>query len=64
MPWVFALTYLGFILGENWDRIGYYLHYLDYAVALAFIVGAVYLVFSLAFLIRGCNWVGEGHKEE
>jgi membrane protein DedA with SNARE-associated domain len=47
VPWVFALTYLGFILGENWDRIGYYLHYLhylDYAVALAFIVGAIYLV--------------------
>ena len=64
MPWVFALTYLGFILGENWDRIGYYLHYLHYAVALAFIVGAVYLVFSLAFLIRRCNWLGEGHKEE
>jgi membrane protein DedA with SNARE-associated domain len=47
VPWVFALTYLGFILDENWDRIGYYLHYLhylDYAVALAFIVGAIYLV--------------------
>jgi membrane protein DedA with SNARE-associated domain len=46
VPWVFALTYVGFILGENWDRIGSYLHYLDYyAVALAFIEGAIYLVF-------------------
>jgi membrane protein DedA with SNARE-associated domain len=44
VTWVFALTYLSFILGENWDRIGSYLHYLDYAVALAFIVGTIYLV--------------------
>ncbi|MDP8950845.1 MAG: DedA family protein [Actinomycetota bacterium] len=43
VPWVFALTYFGFILGENWDRVGSFLHYLDYAVALAFIAGAIYL---------------------
>ena len=44
IPWVFALTYLGYQLGENWEEIGSYLHYLDYAVALAFLVGAVYLL--------------------
>ncbi len=43
VPWVFALTYLGYVLGENWERIGDFLHYLDYAVALAFIVAVVYL---------------------
>ncbi|CAN5335274.1 DedA family protein [soil metagenome] len=43
VPWVFALTYLGYLLGENWDEIGSYLHYLDYAVALVVLVGAVYL---------------------
>ncbi len=43
VPWVFALTYFGYLLGENWDRIGSYLHYLDYAVALALIGGAIYL---------------------
>lgn len=43
VPWVFALTYLGFILGENWHRIGSYLHYLDYAVALALVAVAIYL---------------------
>jgi membrane protein DedA with SNARE-associated domain len=43
VPWVFALTYFGYVLGENWDRIGSYLHYLDYAVALALVAGAVYL---------------------
>jgi len=45
VPWVFALTYLGFVLGENWERIGDYLHYLDYAVAVAVLAGAVYLFF-------------------
>ncbi len=43
VPWVFALTYLGNLLGENWDTVGDFLHYLDYAVALAVLVGAVYL---------------------
>ena len=43
VPWVFALTYLGYYLGENWERVGSYLHYLDYAVALALLAGAVYL---------------------
>ncbi len=43
VPWVFALTYLGYLLGENWDTVGDFLHYLDYAVALAVLVGAVYL---------------------
>ena len=43
VSWVFALTYFGYYLGENWDRVGSYLHYLDYAVILAVLVGAVYL---------------------
>jgi membrane protein DedA with SNARE-associated domain len=43
VPWVFALTYLGYYLGENWDEVGDFLHYLDYAVALAVLAGGVYL---------------------
>lgn len=43
VPWVFALTYFGYYLGENWDQVGAYLHYLDYAVALGVLAGAVYL---------------------
>src|SRR5918995_6430955 len=43
VPWVLALTYLGYYLGENWEEVGDFLHYLDYAVALAVLVGAVYL---------------------
>jgi membrane protein DedA with SNARE-associated domain len=43
VPWVLALTYLGYVLGENWEEVGSFLHYLDYAVALALVAGAVYL---------------------
>ena len=43
VPSDFALTYFGYLLGENWERIGSFLHYLDYAVALAFVAGAIYL---------------------
>jgi membrane protein DedA with SNARE-associated domain len=45
IPWVCALTYFGYTLGENWETIGDYLHYLDYAVAMALLAGAVYLVY-------------------
>jgi membrane protein DedA with SNARE-associated domain len=44
VPWVFALTYLGYTLGKNWETIGNYLHYLDYAVAVALVGGAVYVL--------------------
>lgn len=45
IPWVFALTYFGYVLGENWNRVGSYLHYLDYAVALGLLAGAAYLFY-------------------
>ena len=44
VPWVFALTYLGYTLGKNWETIGNYLHYLDYAVAVALAGGAFYVL--------------------
>ena len=44
VPWVFALTYLGYVLGENWKTIGDYLHYLDYAVAVALVAGVGYMI--------------------
>ena len=40
---MFALTYLGYLLGENWGEVGSYLRYLEYAVALGLVAGAVYL---------------------
>src|ERR687885_1220748 len=44
VPWVFVLTYLGYYLGENWERVGSYLHYLEYALALVLLVLIIYLL--------------------
>jgi membrane protein DedA with SNARE-associated domain len=35
LPWCFALTYIGFLLGSNWLIIRSYSHYLDIAAGLA-----------------------------
>jgi membrane protein DedA with SNARE-associated domain len=49
VPWVFALTYLGYLLGENWEEIRSYLRYLDYAVVLVLAVGVVYFFLRRRF---------------
>jgi membrane protein DedA with SNARE-associated domain len=49
VPWVFTLTYLGYLLGENWDEVGSFLHCLDYAVVLALVAGAIYLFMRRRF---------------
>ena len=44
IPWVFALTFIGKQAGDNWDKWKDNLHYVDYAVVAAIVVGIVYLV--------------------
>jgi membrane protein DedA with SNARE-associated domain len=44
LPWVFALTYIGQQVGDNWTDWKDSLHYVDYAVAGLIVVGVVYLV--------------------
>jgi membrane protein DedA with SNARE-associated domain len=44
IPWVFFLTFVGKQAGDNWEKWKDSLHYVDYAVALAILVGFVYLV--------------------
>jgi membrane protein DedA with SNARE-associated domain len=44
IPWVFALTFIGQQVGDNWERWKDKLHYVDYAVAAAIVVGIIYLV--------------------
>jgi membrane protein DedA with SNARE-associated domain len=44
IPWVFMLGYVGVKLGDNWEKIRTYLHYLDYAVVAAIIVAIVWWV--------------------
>lgn len=42
--WVSALTYLGFILGENWQLLGEYFHKFDLAILVLIIVGATWYI--------------------
>jgi membrane protein DedA with SNARE-associated domain len=44
LPWVFALTFIGQQVGKNWTQWKDSLHYVDYAVAAAIVVGIVYLI--------------------
>jgi membrane protein DedA with SNARE-associated domain len=43
LPWVFALAFIGQQVGERWESWKDSLHYFDYAVAAAIVIGAVYL---------------------
>jgi membrane protein DedA with SNARE-associated domain len=42
IPWVFMLTFVGKQAGDNWDNWKDNLHYLDYAVLAAIVVGLAY----------------------
>ena len=44
IPWVFALTFIGKQAGDNWEKWKNNLHYLDYAVAGAIVLGVIWLV--------------------
>jgi len=44
VPWVFMLTYIGLKVGDRWEQWKDSLHYFDYAVAAAIVIGVVYLL--------------------
>jgi membrane protein DedA with SNARE-associated domain len=44
LPWVFMLTFIGQQVGERWEQWKDSLHYFDYAVAAAIVLGVAYLV--------------------
>jgi membrane protein DedA with SNARE-associated domain len=44
VPWVLLLTFIGKEAGNNWDQWKNSLHYVDYAVLAAIVVGVAYLV--------------------
>ena len=44
LPWVFMLTFIGQQVGDHWEDWKDSLHYFDYAVAAAIVIGVVYLV--------------------
>jgi membrane protein DedA with SNARE-associated domain len=47
LPWVFALTYIGKKVGDNWVDWKDSLHYVDYAFAALIVVGLVFLVVKI-----------------
>ena len=44
IPWVFLLTFIGQQVGDRWESWKDKLHYVDYAVAAAIVIGIVYLI--------------------
>jgi len=44
VPWVFLLTFVGREAGDNWEKWKNNLHYVDYVVIAAIVLGVVWLV--------------------
>ena len=44
LPWVFMLTFIGKHAGDNWESWKDNLHYIDYAVAAAIVLGVIWLL--------------------
>ena len=43
IPWVFTLVFIGKQAGDNWENWKEHLHYIDYAVIAAILLGAIWL---------------------
>jgi membrane protein DedA with SNARE-associated domain len=44
IPWVFLLTFIGKEAGDNWEQWKSNLHYVDYAVLAAIVLGVIWLI--------------------
>ena len=44
LPWMAGLTLIGKSVGSNWEDWKGYLHYIDYLVLVALVVGGIYLI--------------------
>jgi membrane protein DedA with SNARE-associated domain len=44
VPWVLMLTFIGKQAGDNWEKWKDSLHYVDYAVLAAIVIGVIYLI--------------------
>jgi membrane protein DedA with SNARE-associated domain len=58
IPWVLMLALVGQAVGENWEQWRDHLHYLDYAVVAAAVVGIAY------YLLRRRRGGGTGEGEQ
>ena len=43
IPWVFMIAFIGKQAGDNWEQWKEHLHYVDYVVVVAIVLGAVWL---------------------
>jgi membrane protein DedA with SNARE-associated domain len=46
IPWNFALTYVGILLGKNWNLISNYSHIIDIFVISILLVGIFWFVYK------------------
>ena len=60
IPWVLMLTFIGQQAGQRWESWKDSLHYVDYAVAAAIVVGIAYLLIRR----RRSGPAGEAHRPE
>lgn len=44
LPWCYALAYVGFRLGANWDTLGAYFHRFDAAIGVALLAGIIWWI--------------------
>jgi membrane protein DedA with SNARE-associated domain len=49
LPWCFALGYLGFLLGPQWELIRNYFHILDIIVGIGIVVFIIYLIYKYKY---------------
>src|SRR5438034_11733269 len=63
VPWVFLLAFIGKQAGANWESWKNSLHYVDYALIAAVVIGIVYLVVRARRNRRRAAEVGPGGAE-
>lgn len=44
LPWCYALSYIGFKMGERWDKLGVYFHRFDTVIGIIIVMGGVWWV--------------------
>ncbi|MGB8232618.1 MAG: DedA family protein, partial [Methanobacterium sp.] len=49
LPWCFALAYIGFLLGPQWELIKTYFHILDIIVAIGIIAFIAYIIYKYKY---------------
>jgi membrane protein DedA with SNARE-associated domain len=52
LPWCFALGYIGYVLGPNWNTIEKYFRYLDILVVIGVIFVVAYLIYEFWYKER------------